>query len=43
MLRPLSTGKHTIKFGGTISGAQLDVTYHVTVTAPSEEPAMLIP
>ena len=44
MLNPLPVGQHTINFGGTVAGASLDVTYHVTVTAkPSHEPAVLIP
>jgi hypothetical protein len=34
MLRPLSPGSHTIKFGGTlpVSGVNPDITYHLTVT-----------
>jgi hypothetical protein len=44
MLRPLSAGQHTIRFGGTNFGSSLDVTYNVTVTpTPSPQPALLIP
>jgi hypothetical protein len=44
MLSPLPVGQHTINFGGTVSGASSDITYHVTVTAkPSPQPAVLIP
>jgi hypothetical protein len=45
MLRPLSSGPHTINFGGTFSGVgSLDITYHITVTEmPSAAPALLVP
>lgn len=31
MVRPLSRGQHTIRFGGIICGFPIDMTYHVTV------------
>jgi hypothetical protein len=44
MLTPLPVGQHSINFGGTASGGNLNVTYNVTVTAkPSQEPAVLVP
>jgi hypothetical protein len=43
MLRPLTVGSHTLNFGGTFSGFSLDITYQITVTAPQQQPEMLIP
>jgi hypothetical protein len=30
-VRPLPPGEHTIRFGGSVSGLVVDVTYHITV------------
>ena len=44
MLRPLSIGRHTINFGGTLNGSSIDVTYEVTVTPnASFTPTVLVP
>ena len=32
VVQPLSSGMHTIEFGGSLRGASIDVTYHITVS-----------
>ena len=44
MLRPLPAGQHEIKFGGTVNGNSLDLTYKVTVTSKgSIQPVVTVP